>query len=68
MILISSLGSNSFLILRSIHTVSDIHRRGGGCECIIYAQIVLINICVGNKFSCGRDERILSEVRRVRRF
>ena len=45
---------NLFRILRNIPTVVGITRRGHGCECRIYARLIVIDLCIGTKSCCGR--------------
>ena len=44
--------------MQNITTVVGITPRGNGCKCVIYVQLIVINICTGTKFICFRGGRI----------
>ena len=46
---IFGLSRNLFCILWNIPTVVSMASRGHGCECIIYARSIVINIHIGTK-------------------
>ena len=47
-----------YCILQNVTTFFGITCRGRGCECIIYAQLILINLHIVTKFLCGRGDKI----------
>ena len=48
-----SLSGNLFHIMCNIISMVGITHRFHGCEFRVYEQLVLINICIGNKYFYG---------------
>lgn len=55
---VSWLSSNLSHILWNIPTAVDIRRRRHGCNYIVYARLVVIDLRIGTKLFCGRSEII----------